>query len=216
MLTKIIILVISLLGLVLLLAGLIKMFRRKVLGGSVQILFGLLLVAGAILSWSVALNLYSYQRFTGETSVVKLRFEARGPQAYRVYVIQPDQQSQSYDLRGDEWQVDARVLKWGGLATLLGFDTAFQLDRITGRYRDLQQERQLPHTVHSLYRPRGVDIWWLVREHQDWIPLVDAIYGSATYMPMVDRAEYAVTITTSGLIARPGNAIAKQAVERWR
>lgn len=216
MLTKIIILVISLLGLVLLLAGLIKMFRRKVLGGSLQVLFGLLMIAGAVVSWSVALNLYSYQRFTGETSVVKLRLEARGPQAYRVYVIQPDQQAQSFELRGDEWQIDARVLKWGGLATLLGFDTAFQLDRITGRYRDVQQERQLPHTVHSLYRQQGVDIWRLVREHQSWIPLVDAIYGSATYMPMVDRAEYAVTITTSGLIARPGNAVAKKAVERWR
>jgi len=216
MITKIILLVMSLLGLVLLVTGLIRMARRKLLRGSVQGLIGLLLIVSAILSWSVALNLYSYQRFTSETPVVSLRFEARGPQAYRVYVILPDQQAQSFELRGDEWQVDARVLKWSGLATLLGLDTGFQLDRITGRYRDLQQERQLPHTVHSLYQSRGVDIWQLAREHQGWIPWVDAIYGSATYMPMADRAEYAVNITTSGLIARPTNEVAQQAVQRWR
>jgi hypothetical protein len=33
---------------------------------------------------------------------------------------------------------------------------------------------------------------------------------------MADRAEYAVNITTSGLIARPANEVAKQAVQRWR
>ena len=216
MLTKILILVISLLGLVLLFSGLARLFRRRLFRGSLQSLGGLVLIGAAILSWSVALNLYGYQRLTQERPVAKLRFESLGPQVYRVYVIYPDQLSQSFELRGDEWQVDARVLKWSGLATLLGMETAYQLDRINGRYRNLQEERQLPRTVFSLYQQRGVDVWKLAREYRGWLPWVDAVYGSATYMPMVDRGEYALNITTSGLIARPDNEIAEQAVRRWR
>jgi len=216
MLTKIIILGISLLGLVLLLAGIARLFRRKLLRGALQGLSGLVLIFAAILSWSVALNLYGYQRLTQEQSIATLRFEARGPQAFRVYVIHPDQLAQSFDLRGDEWQIDARVLKWSGLATVLGLDTAYQLDRLTGRFRDLQQARESPHTVYSLYQPRGMDVWQLAREYRGWLPWVDAIYGSATYMPMADRAEYTVSLTASGLIARPDNAVAEQAVRRWR
>jgi len=216
MLTKIIILAISLLGLVLFLSGLARILRRKLLRGTLQGLGGLVLVGAAVLSWSVALNLYGYQRLTAERPVATLRFEALGPQRYKVYIIHPDQLSQSYELRGDEWQVDARVLKWTGLATLLGMETAYQLDRITGRYRDLHQERQLPHSAYSLHETRGVDVWKLAREHGGWLPLVDAVYGSAAYMPMADRAEYKLRLTTSGLIARPDNAIAEQAVRRWR
>jgi hypothetical protein len=216
MLTKILVLLISLLGLILLLSGLARLFRRKLLRGTLQSLGGLLLILAAILSWSVALNLYGYQRLTQERPVARLRFEALGPQMYRVYVIHPDQTAQSFELRGDEWQVDARVLKWSGLATLFGMETAYQLDRITGRYHDLQQERQMPRTIYSLYQQQGVDVWQLAHEHRGWIPWVDAVYGSATYMPMVDRAEYALKITTSGLIARADNEIAEEAIRRWR
>lgn len=216
MLTKILILGISLLGLVLLLTGIARLFRRKLLRGALQGLSGLLLILAAILSWSVALNLYGYQRLTQEQPVATLRFEARGPQSFRVYVIHPDQMAESFELRGDEWQLDARVLKWTGLATLFGLDTAYQLDRLTGRYRSLQQARQLPHTVHGLYQARGVDVWRLAREYRGWLPWVDAVYGSATYMPMADRAEFTVSLTASGLITRPDNAAAEQAVRRWR
>lgn len=217
MLTKLIILAISVLGVVLFLWGLVRILRRRVVSGSLQSLFGALLVALAMLSWSIALNLYTYHRLTQELPVATLRFEMRGPQAYQVYVTLPEQQeSYRFELRGDEWQVDARVLKWTGLAAMLGLDTGYHLDRISGRYRNVQQARTLPHTVHSLYQERGLDIWQMARDYKSWIPWVDAIYGSATYMPMADRAEYAVTISTTGLLSRPTNDIAREAVQRWQ
>ena len=45
-------------------------------------------------------------------------------------------------------------------------------------------------------------------DHPRWLPFVDAVYGSATYMPMADGARYQVSITQSGLIARPLNPAA--------
>jgi hypothetical protein len=46
--------------------------------------------------------------------------------------------------------------------------------------------------------------------------MVDAYYGSSVYMPLAEGAEFIVSATMSGLIARPSNARAEQAVTEWR
>jgi hypothetical protein len=44
---------------------------------------------------------------------------------------------------------------------------------------------------------------------------VDALYGSATYLPMVDGALYEIKVSQSGLLARPLNQAAREAVGSW-
>ena len=44
---------------------------------------------------------------------------------------------------------------------------------------------------------------------------VSARYGSAVYLPMADGAIYEVGLGASGLLARPENAAAATAIERW-
>ncbi|MBP1699063.1 MAG: hypothetical protein H6Q41_4251 [Deltaproteobacteria bacterium] len=120
------------------------------------------------------------------------------------------------DLRGDEWQMDARVLKWRGMAILVGFDTLYRLDRLSGRYRDITQERTGLRTVHNLSEEQGLDLWMIARRYAHWIPWVDAVYGSATYMPMVGGASYTVSVSSTGLLSRPSNDIARKAIGEWR
>jgi len=43
-----------------------------------------------------------------------------------------------------------------------------------------------------------------------------ALYGSAAYVPMTDGAAYEVTVSQSGLLARPLNGDARLAVGAWR
>jgi hypothetical protein len=56
----------------------------------------------------------------------------------------------------------------------------------------------------------------IARRYARWMPWVDALYGSATYMPMVDGASYTVSVSSTGLLARPSNDIASKAVGEWR
>jgi hypothetical protein len=112
--------------------------------------------------------------------------------------------------------MDARVLKWRGIAVLIGFDTLYRLDRLSGRYRDITQERTGPRTVYGLSEEEGLDLWTIARRYAHWIPWVDALYGSATYMPMVDGASYTVSVSSTGLLARPNNEIARKAINEWR
>jgi hypothetical protein len=56
-----------------------------------------------------------------------------------------------------------------------------------------------------------VDLWGFAREFTKYAPLVDTLYGSGAYMPMVDGGRYEVRITQNGLIARPTNEVAAEA-----
>ncbi|MEJ2361576.1 MAG: cation/multidrug efflux pump [Gammaproteobacteria bacterium] len=203
-------------GLWLLLAGLRRIWRRAALTGSVQGMTGLLMLSLAALAVAIALNLHTYQVLVQEQPVATVRFERLAPQYFRVYLLPTQGQPRVLELRGDQWQIDARVLKWTGLANLLGMKTAYRLERLSGRYHDVQQERQAVHTVYSLDNHRGLDLWGWAQQGERKLPWLDAVYGSAAYMPMVDNARYQVLITNSGLIVRADNAIAQKAIDAWK
>lgn len=172
-------------------------------------------LGGALVA--VALNLYTYQRLTYERVIADVSFRQFEPKGFGATLDTDDgNDPRRFVLRGDEWQIDARVLKWHGFANLLGLDSHYRLERLSGRYADLAVERSGPRSVFTLARPAGLDLWDIARRHERWIPLVDAVYGSAAYLPMADGARFEVSITQSGLIARPANPAAQRATAAWR
>lgn len=205
----------ALLGIILFMMGIRRIWRRRIAGGSLEGLVGLLLLAVAALMLVISMNLYTYDRLTHESKVAEVSFQEIRPQYFRA-LLKLQNKIQILDLRGDDWQMDARVLKWRGTAVLLGFDTLYRLDRLSGRYRDIGQERTGLRTVYSLGEGRGLDLWLVAKRYKRWVPWVDALYGSATYVPMVDGAIYTVSFSPTGLLARPGNDIARKAVSAWR
>jgi hypothetical protein len=210
-----ILLAVGLFGALLCFFGLRGLRRGQPLRGGMQGLAGLLLAAAAA-SFFIALNLYTYQRFTREAPIAELNFKRTAPQQFRALLTPEQGSSQVLDLEGDEWQLDARVLKLTGFATLIGVDGAYKLERLSGRYRNVERERSGPRTVHPLAGAGpGLDTWALVLRYGEWLPLVDAVYGNAAYLPMADGARFEVSIGTQGLIARPINEEARRAVRNW-
>lgn len=198
------------------LAAIRRVRRLKLVRGVLFLLTGgivLLLAAGFGL---VAANFFTYARLTHEEQAARVTTRQLGPQHYAVTVQAADAAPRHYELRGDEWQIDARVLKWRAMGTLLGLDTVYRLERLSGRYGDLAKERSAPRTVHALAEERGLDFWSLIRRHQRYLPLADAQYGSAAYVPMAEGAEYTVTVSASGLVVRPANDAARQALGGWK
>ena len=212
---KVAIIVFAALGVILFLLGIQRVWRRRVLTSSLEGLVGLLLLAIAALMAAISINLYTYDRLTHESTIAEVRFQEVGPQHFLASIMFKNN-AKILDLRGDEWQIDARVLKWRGTAVLIGFDTLYRLDRLSGRYRNIIQEITGLRTVHSLSEEQGLDLWMIGRRYAHWIPWVDALYGSAAYMPMVDGASYTVSVSSTGLLARPSNDIARKAIGEWR
>lgn len=175
---------------------------------------GLLLVGAAIYLSFTALSLFGYHELKREEPIATVSFRQIAPQEYMATVSQPEGAARDFRLRGDLWQLDARIVNWKGLFDMLGARPGYQLDRIQGRYLNLEQERSRERTVYSLHRPGiGFDLWANARE--GWSLLIDARYGSATYLPMADGAIFEVTLSNTGLVGRPLNGSAQQAIGRW-
>lgn len=179
-------------------------------------LFGLGLVALAALIGLTAFDVYSYKQVLQEQVVATINFDRIEDQHYFAVLADKDGKEQRVELRGDQWQLDARIVKWDGYLATLGIKPAYRLERLSGRYYDIEKEtsaKRTAYTVHnSLY---GIDVWRILNTYPDWIPVIDAVYGSATYLPMEDGALFEITLSNTGLVARPINAAAREAVAEF-
>jgi membrane protein implicated in regulation of membrane protease activity len=210
------IIVFALVGILFLITAGRRLRRRRVLGGTLHGATALVFILLSVCAALLVSNLRTYQRLSNEQPAGELQLTRTGERQYKAVLTYPSGEHADFELRGDEWQVDARVLKWHAFANLLGFDTAYRLDRIGGRYASIEDERSKARTVYSLNPPQRIDPWDLVHRYHSWIPWMDALYGSATFLPLADGALYEISVSQSGLIARPLNQAARDAVTSWR
>lgn len=179
-------------------------------------LFGLALLALAALIGLTAMDVYSYKQVLQEQVVATINFDRVEDQHYFAVLADKDGKEQRVELRGDQWQLDARIVKWDGYLATLGIKPAYRLERLSGRYYDIEKETTAKRTAHRVHNSLyGLDVWNILNTHPEWVPVVDAVYGTATYLPMRDGALFEITLSNTGLVARPINAAAREAVAEF-
>src|SRR5207244_571581 len=179
--------------------------RRYRVSSLVGFLGAGLCVTLALLCGAITVGIRGYRALTQEVVAATIKTEPIAPQRFRATVTLPDGSLHMFDLAGDAVYVDAHVLKWRPLATMLGLQTAYELDRIAGRYHTLNDEQNRERTVYSLAAARPFDAFDLA--HRYWVlrPFVDAEYGSATFTSATPQngGTYEVRVSTTGLLVRP-------------
>jgi hypothetical protein len=143
-----------------------------------------------------------YHALTREDVAARISVQPWAPQQFTVVVRYPDGRSRTFNLAGDEIYVDAHILKWKPIANIVGLHTAYELDRIAGRYQELAQERAATRTVYLLRDERPVELFRLRQRYAFLAPLYDAEYGSATFVEVKQATELEVRVSTSGLLLR--------------
>lgn len=192
------------LGAILLVSGIVALRRLRPFRFMLRTLMGLLLLSLGALAGAVSVGLQGYRALTREDLAARIVVQPIGPQLFSATVHIPGRpQSSYYELAGDALYVDAHILKWKPLANILGLHTSFELDRIGGRYDDLERERTAPRTVHSLAPERWVDLFSLRTRYSALAPVLDAEYGSGTFVSVTAPAEFEVRVSTTGLLIRP-------------
>lgn len=196
-------------------SGLSRSLRQRRYFGALLrlLLLGVFLAAGLGLGLLSA-AIFHYLELDGETRVGTIALRQLEPQRWSARLETADGQHRSFELRGDEWQLDARVVRWKLPALLAGAPNLYRLERLSGRYGDIKQELESQRTVHDLAADAFPDLWTLRRQFPKYLPFVDADYGSATYLPMLDGARYEVALgSRGGLVARPADAKTKGLME---
>jgi hypothetical protein len=181
---------IGLLGAIVLAAGIGALVRRRpysAIGGIFS--GGLFLALGAVILL-LGLDVQTYRRLSFERPVATLQLHQTGDNAFDVTIAEAagEQQPRSFHLSGDEWRIEARVLKWKPWANVLGLDARYRLERLAGEFTDSAAEAAGPHSIVDLGGPErwGQLADWGQRLNR--LDLIDTLYGSAAIMPMADGA----------------------------
>lgn len=191
-----------LIGAVLILKSAFAVLRFRPRGSIRRILGGMFLIFGAVVGGVLALGLQGYRGLVHEEIAARMTVKPVGPQRFEARVRFADGRNATYQIAGDEVYVDARILKWHPVLNMLGVHTAYELNRVAGRYQSIDQERSAPRTVHALGKEKPVDLFNLRRRFVLLRPLVDAQYGSATFIAVSGPADFEVRVSTTGLLMR--------------
>jgi len=196
-------------GLILTIAGFVALMRARVASFTLQTVLGLLFLALGALAGMIAFGIQGYQTLTREEIAAHISVSPVAPQRFAATFRYPDGRVANFMIAGDEIYVDAHILKWQPLANLFGLHTAYELDRVGGRYHDIKQERTAERSLHSLSQDKPVNLFGLRQRHTLLAILLDAKYGSATFVPVTQAAELELRVSTTGLLIRETNAIPK-------
>ena len=189
-------------GLVLLLFSFFALGRSRPGRFVVRLCCGVALLCIGGLIAAALVGMQGYRALTREDVVGIINVTPVGPQRFDAKVRLADGRSLGFVIAGDELYVDARIIKWKPLANVLGLHTAYQLDRIGGRYRSIEQERNAVRTLYPFNDGGLVDLFDLRKRYAFLEPLYDAEYGSGTFVPVNKPAELELRVSTTGLLIR--------------
>lgn len=176
--------------------------KRRPLSFLVRALTAALFVALAALAVLIAVGTAGYRALTDEQLAATVQVTPTGTHRFSAMFTFPDSSTATYDVAGDQLYVDARILKWHYWANVLGLHTLYALDRVGGRYADLEDELHQPRTLYAVGARRPVDLFRLIREYSVLAPLADAEYGSGTFLDVTAPTTLDLRVSTTGLLLR--------------
>lgn len=198
-----VVVLLAILALAVLAAGVRGLRRRRFGRGGTGVLIGAVLATSAFATGAAAWSLGRFHALTHETTAATVRIEPLERQRFRAVVDTGDEAPRTFELRGDQLWIDARIVKWHPSANLMGLHTAYRLERIGGRYESLDDERTAPRTVHALEAADSAGRMFDWASDRAWLrPLVEAEYGSGTFAAARSPRTLQVRVSTSGLLIR--------------
>jgi len=208
----------AVIGIVLLLISLKLLGRFGWLFHWIRGTVGLSLLAAVAFVVFIGIDLLTYRQILNDQAIASLTFSKIDEQEYKVEVsFVFEERVEEFTLKGDQWQMDARIIRLNGLLAVMGAKPGYRLDRLSGRYYSLEDERRKKRSIYTLAQSTSyTDFWSFLYKNDAKVPWVEAVYGSATFLPMADKAIFQVSLSNSGLTAVPINEPAKSVVNNWQ
>jgi len=192
----------ALLSLLFFIAAMAALRKKKLFSSAFRFLLALLALSWAGLLGMIVIATSGYRALTYEEIAAVVSTEPVGAKRFTAHFRFPDGHEASYTLAGDALYVDAHILKWKPLVNILGLHTTYELDRVAGRYADLKEERESMRTVFLLSRDKPLNMFILRQRYSVLRPLLDAEYGSASFINSDKPAHFEIRVSTTGLLIR--------------
>jgi len=153
---------------------------------------------------SVAIQAYSAGRDIRVAHIHASRIANAATPTLSVELVLYDQSGaitsdKAYLVQGDEWMVQADIVKVSGALTIVGLHSGYKLTRLEGRFDDPNQERNARHSVVTLNGGDDSFFSWTRTLSPILAPFIDAEYGSATFN---GAGNFNIYVSQTGLWAK--------------
>jgi len=168
--------------------------------------------AVALTLWRLAPDLASYRRTAASEALAELVFERTGPGQYRVTMTQlPDGRMAVFEMRGEEWRVQARRLEWATARWDPGVGSRLRLELLEGRFPDSAAAGGATPSAYSLGTHTRGDVWSSAHAGGAWSRLLAAELADSPWYPMVHRARLRLRLEGGALVVEALNESAAAA-----
>lgn len=110
----------------------------------------------------------------------------------------------AFGIKGNQWRVEGLVIKWKPFVNILGIHTWHKPVRLSGRFSSIEKQKKYGSTDYALNN--GEDNFWrFIYKANKLLPFIEAVYGSAAFIPCKENVVYKVYVTTSGYLIKSSN-----------
>ncbi len=132
---------VGLVGILMLVAGVAKVFQAKLGSGLMRVLFGGLTLAGALIVGLIGLNLQTYAQLSKERLAGQLVLKKVSDHNFTASIDLADDgklrgQPVDYQITGERVHISGPVVKFKPWANVIGMDSLFKVSEVYGTYVD--------------------------------------------------------------------------------
>ncbi len=200
---------VGLVGILMLVGGVGRVFKAKFASGVFRVLFGGLTLAGAAIIGLVGLNLQTYVALSKERVAGKVTLKKVGDFNYVATIDLADNgkfrnQPKDYQVTGELVNVGGPVVKFKPWANVIGMDSIFRVETVGGSYFDANCNNQYrPRTENANETGKGADLMKVLGESWKLMNATDVIHESTSGQAMGDGAVYLIKATQGAFELEP-------------
>lgn len=138
----------------------------------------------------------TYTSLTQEQLIATLTFDFK-PNQSQIFTAHlhnaKDSKIGDYKLFGDQWRIDAGFIKMEYWANVFGVDSKYTLNRLEGRYKNIEDQNNKKKKSYQLEAHSLIDTMSF---------FIDTTYGSSVYKDIKINIKYSIFKTPTGLLVR--------------
>lgn len=217
---------VGLVGILMLVGGVARVFKAEFGGGIMRLLFGGLTLAGAMIIGLVGLNLQTYAQLSKEWPVGLVTIKKGAAEFDYIASIdlydegKPRNQPRDYQVTGEEIFVGGPIVTFKPWANVVGMDAVFRAETVRGGYFNANCTNTYNPRVETLDNPSDQSLLDSIAESWKFAAAREVAHNSLSGQPLGDGAVYEIIATQDAFQLQPqeGNAVAQalqqQAIDR--
>lgn len=207
---------VGLVGILMLVGGIAKVFKAQLGGGIVRVLFGGLTLAGAMIVGLIGLNLQTYAQLSKERLAGQVTLKQVGDFEYIATIDLADDQQKlrgqpvDYQITGQRIHIEGPVVKFKPWANVIGVDSLFKVNEVYGTYVNPNCTNKYPPRRQATEECKAGDFFGCLGTSWTMLNLADFSHTSASGQLMADGAVYDIYASQDAfeLKPNPSNRIA--------